>query len=571
MPNITGHAILKIVKGVQRATQDALSSEVGLDEVDLLDTNGFACDEYDIKNPALKSSAVYADSPLTDGRTLISGVLGNVSETIRLQITAGSLIQLAAILAKLGRFKQSCNDFWDTLVQIEPVYIKHQVDGEPGPRYALLYDIDIDVDTPLDPSVAQRTVTLVIEREHGWRGIAPGDNPKHWSYIVNGQSQQWTAANAHLLQGVDHLVVGTIQNRAEQNAGGSGYVTQNFIDIPANKIPGDLPALLNISVQQAVAVSVTALLMGKSTKPTTGNLSRFTGLNQQTVYNFNAGDGTAQTDTTLAADTGAPDNRAAANQRSQTTFVTATMVERLSWQNSTVPNGFSSAVFRGRFAVFARARVSAAATVELQLNVKTQGGDSVSTTPVTLTDVGAGGTGNSTDWAMVYLGYVTSPIDNKRTAVAPDGKGIWIDTAAVQNIGISIFASRSSGAGVLYISDLICIPMDEGMIEIAGSFVVGSGSTVLYSWHYDNTGYFMHGMTDDYATIDFVSTATPGHNMEADIPELTGSPIYLTPGVNNRLVFLSYVKSTKRSIFNDPSASTVRVNIVPRWSGLRDV
>lgn len=572
MPDMSGHAILKIVKGVQITPSDTQSAEVGLDEIDLLDPNGFACDEYDMKMPALKSSAVYADSPLSDGRTLISGTLGNVTETIRLQLTAGTIIQLAAMLSKLGRFKQDCNDFWDTFVQIEPIYIKHQIVSEPGPRYALLYDIDIDTDTPLIPSEAKRTVTLVIEREPYWRGIAPGDNPKHWFYIKNDQSQQWASSNANLLTGSDHLVTGTIQNRAELNSAVSGFATQNFIDIPAAKIPGDAPALLSLSVQQAVAVSATTLIVGKSTTKKTGNISRFTGVNQLTVFTFNVGDSSGSgTDTTLAADTGAPDNKSGTNQRSVTTFATvATMTSRLTWfPSANEPNGFSTAVLRGRFMVFLRARVSAAASVRLQMDISVgNGSDQLTTTPVTLSDLGGGGTGNSTDWALVYLGVVGIPFTDKRTSVGADGRGIWIDSQNAAEIQLGMSAARDSGAGSLYMSDLIFIPIDEGAIKVASALAVGTGATVPFAWLYDNSGYFTHGTPADYGAIHAV-TASSSATFEADTAELSGSPLYLTPGIDNRLYFLAYVESTKRSFPFDPSASSVRLNIIPRWQGYR--
>lgn len=570
---MTGHAVLQIVKGVQKTPGDTQSAETGLDSIDLLDTaGGFALESYDIQVPALKSSAIYADSPLTDGRTLISGALGNVNETLRVTLTAGTIVQLSAMLSKLLRFKQDCNDFWDTFVQIEPVYIKHQVSGEPGPRYALLYDIDIAVETPTNPSEPTRDLTIVIEREPYWRGIAPGDNPKHWFYIQNNQSQQWAASKAHLLTGSDHLVTGTIQNRAELNSAVSGFTSQNFIDIPAAKIPGDAPALLSLSVQQAVAVSATTLLVGKSTTKKTGNTSRFTSANQLTIFTFNVGDGTSSiADTTLAADTGAPDNLSGTNQRSVTTFATlATMTARMVWfPSSSEPNGFSAAVFRGRFMVYVRARVSAAASVRIQMSVtQGSGSDQLTTTPVTLSDLGAGGTGNSTDWALVYLGVVGIPFADRRTSVGADGRGIWIDPAGVSEIELKIAAARDSGAGSLYMSDLIFIPIDEGAIKIESSIVVGTGATVLYAWMYDNSGYFTHGTPTDYAAIHS-TTASTSVTSEADTAELSGSSLYLTPGVDNRLYFLAYVDSTKRSFPFDPSASSVRVNIIPRWQGYR--
>lgn len=567
-----GHSVLQIVKGVQKTPGDNQSAETGLDSIDFLSTEGgFALDVYEIKIPALKSSAVYADSPLTDGRTLISGTLGNVNETIRLTLTAGTIVQIAAMMSKLLRFKQDCNDFWDTFVQIEPVYIKHQVSGEPGPRYALLYDIDIAIETPTNPSEPTRDITIVIEREPYWRGIAPGDNPKHWSYIQNGQSQQWAGSKANLLTGSDHLTTGTIQNRAELNSSVSGFVTQNFIDIPAAKIPGDAPALLSLSVQQAVSVSATTLIVGKSTTKKTGNISRNTGNNQLTVFTFNVGDSSGiGVDTTLAADTGAPDDKSGSNQRSVTTFGTATMQSRLTWfPSANEPNGFSAAVLRGRFMVFLRARVSAAASVRLQLSVtQGSGADQFTTTPAVLSDLGTGGTGNSTDWALVYMGVVGIPFTDKRTSVGADGRGIWIDSQGASEIQLRMSAARDSGAGSLYMSDLIFIPIDEGSIKIASSLAVGSGASVPFAWLYDNSGYFTHGTPSDYAAIHGI-TASSSATFEADSAELSGGELYLTPGVDNRLYFLAYVASTNRSFPFDPSASSVRVNIVPRWQGYR--
>lgn len=564
------HFVLQIVKGIARVPQDNESAEIGLDQVDLLQ-GGFNCSEYDMHLPGLKSSAVYADSPLTDGRILISGTLGNVTETIRCELTAGTIVQLAAMLSKLLRFKQDCNDFWDTFGQIEPVYLKHQVSSEPGPRFALLYDIDIDVDNPNEPGAPNRTVTLTIEREPYWRGIAPGDNPKHWFYIANDQSQQWVFGNTHLLTGSDHRHVETVQNLATQNSNGSSYVSKNFIDIPAAKIPGDAPALVSLSVQQSVSVTATTLLVARSTKPVSGNISRDTNANQLTVYTYNAADATTGTDTSLANDTGAPQGQGGTRQRSVTTFATASLQTRLTFPSlAAIDNGLSTAVLRGRYMAFVRARLSAGSTtVSMELAV-TQAADVAAGAAATLTDQGAGGTGSSTDWALVYLGVVTFPINN-RTSVSSNGLGTFIhEGAAAGEVSIKLKASRSAGAGSLYVSDLILIPIDEAVIKMVAATGMGTGSSVLISWVYDNTGYYAHGGLDEVAVGDQYAVST-GISGKFDTFELAGNPLYLMPGVNNRLSFLAFVDSTKRSFPYDPSDMNVRVNIVPRWQGLRDV
>lgn len=565
MPNITGTMFLKIMKGVAKVPQDSQSSETGLDEINLLDPTGFACDDYQMKLPTMKSSAVYADSPLADGRTLISGALGNVTETIRLTLNGSTLIQTAAMLSKLARFKQDCNDFWDTFGQIEPVYLKHQIDGEPGPRYALLYDIDIDVESPIDPSQPMRIVTLSIEREYGWRGLAPGDNPKKWAIENVFTNQKLTAANASLLSGNDFLIYDTnILNRAEQNASLLSYNTRNFVDIAASKVPGDLPALICFEYGSNTSSGHTSILIAKSSKRNTNNISRQSGANKYIIRVFNAADATVVTDTTLAADTGASTGTSGLQRRSQTTFATATLARRLTF------TACNMAVERGRYAVFIRARLSAASTtVQLQLAVdEASAATQLIGSPVDFTNEGVpSGTGNTTSWALAYLGVISVPSNNRRTAVSSNGMGIAISTSSSDgDWSIGLYAARSAGAGVLYVNDVIIMPMDEGLINFVSTGSVFGGATPSSGLLYDNTGYMTHGRPEEIA---FMAQNPSPNFSDYDKGTLMGSPLYLTPGVDNRLEFLAYVDSNKRTAAYS-AAQTVRLSIVPRWSGLRD-
>lgn len=553
------HAELKIIKGVAKTPGDTQSAEVGLDVIDLLDPAGFSLksDGWSMNRPSLKNGGLWSDTNLAPGRSLIAGEDGNVTETMQVTLMPGSMPVLAALQSKMERFVQDVRGFQDSFGQIEPVYLKHQVLGEPGPRYALIYNIEVAIEDPDNLTTPIRDLTVTIEREPYWRGLPPGANPKQWA-IENIYNTKWLTGNYQLLSGTNHLAITNLKNRAEYN--GVIFTTENWINIPADRIPGDAPALIHVSVQQAVSTNATTLMIGKMSKPVEGNILRATGLNMPPFYNLNAGDSVSLiADTTLVADTGAPSGIPGSFRASIAFTTSAAMTDRLIWPLRLTPN-------RGRFAAFLRARVSATGTVaSVQLTTKI---DTLptTTTPVTVSDAGAGGTGNTTDWSLVYLGYISVPNNNLRLATDANRGGISIDST----IAFTIAASRTAGAGSLYIGDLVLFPIDEGAFVINSSIVVGTGASGLRCWTYDNTGCLSHGALDDCAVIQSLQAGTDtATNIE--YPEFSGQSIYLTPNVNNRLYFLAYVNSTKRSFINDPSTMTVRVNIIPRWTGIRDV
>lgn len=545
MPNSSPNAILKIIRGLPPTPGDTSSAEEGLDEINLLDPNGFSCDTYDIQLPGLKSNALYADSPVTDGRIPISSAWDNVKETIRLELNASTLIQMAIQLSKLAKFRQDCNDFWDTFWQIEPVYIKHQVEGEPGPRYALLYGIDIHIETPIDPGEPQRTVTLNIEREFGWRGIAPGDNPKKWTAQVQGRV--FNSSNASLLSNANNLVTGGLQNRREFNAALTTITASNTLTIPAASIPGDLPALCLVEVNLTnTPNNIRRIFMSRTTKD---NVLQGT-TQVYANYILNAVDGSMGTDATRVADVGAPIYYVAGTrQRVRVTFGTASLTQRVLWQ---VGPHLDVSACRGRFMCFVRARLSASSTtVGLQLifnYISSLVFSGITTDTVTFTGQGAGGTGTSTAWEMVYMGIVTIPPDSYRTFVSPLGVGQ--DDAT---LNLQLMASRTAGAGELYLSDVILIPIDENANMFRADYDQNTNFTPLF----DTTGYFTHG----------VPMPTGGYS-PYDGTEFRGPGLTLVPNTTNYLHFLTAQDTTtvQSSVLDH---YTVNVNIVPRWAGYR--
>ncbi len=550
---MAGHAFLQIVKGIQKTPGDNFSAEQGLDAVDFLDTTGgFALESYEMQIPALKSSAIFADSPLNDGRTLISGTLGNVTETIRVTLTAGTIIQLAAMLSKLLRFKQDCNDFWDTFNQIDPVFIKSQVNDEPGPRYALLYDIDIAIADPTNPSEPTRDLTIVIEREYGWRGIAPGANPKQWTAYKN--KQKFNVSNADLTSSGTHLVTGQVLNGNDLNTL-TTFVASNTVNIPAALIDGDLPALAFVYVKGVSTIP--DVFMARDTRPITLPDS-INGRSQLRKLCIIASEGLPSVDTTLVNDTGASRYLAGSvsGRRTETTFATTTTLA-MRFSYSADEN-----ILRGRYMMFARTRQFNGAAGDIQYNV-TLSHSNVFFTSETRSPQLTGTSGNSATWGLDYLGVVTIPSQNRATAQIKIGAGLVVSdetVAASRNnwVQFKVNAARVVATTArLCFNDIILIPIDEYAVE-------GVGGITADNLFFDNTGYLAHGDTEAVIqTRDFTS-ASDIH----DVIEARGNMVMLKPEVDNRLVFLG------RNSTNLAGATTsynVYIDLVPRWSGLRDV
>lgn len=536
MAQISGVSLLGIVKGLPKVPGDTTSLE-SMDSLNLLDTQGFSATEYNMQVPALKGSTVHADSPLTDGRTLISGSLGNVTETIRLELVAGTIMQLAAMLTRLMRFRQDCLNFWQTFNQFQPVYLQHQIIGEPGPRYALLYDIEIHIDTPTLPSIPERTVTLTIEREYGWRGIPPGANPRFWSIYFRGAAKDWntTAVNLALASTThDQFTNLNVFNHIQFSANAATIDKANFLDIPGASIPGDLPALTIIDFDPDDSIGKVYVSRDTLNKTNT-NLAA---IHTHQKYDLAAAWATLGTDTTSVADTGGISYNGGAAARGQISFATvATDTMRLEWS-------LIWAHTHTRFAAFARMRQNGGALGDIKTSLKVFGSNtSVFITTTEVSPTLQAGAGNTTDWPVTYMGVLQIPISDLYSDSA--GKGLSQTLAS----SVDFMARRTTGAGVLYVADIVLVPISEAaMCMINGA----NASTDLLL---DTTNYLSHGR---------IGLPTPMSEPEL---ELRGQPITLIPGIDNRLYFFTTTVTDTSQV---GYTADVAVNIVPRWSGLRD-
>lgn len=551
--------VLQIVKGIPRIPDNPNQTEVGLDSIDLLDEKGFSTDSYEQKIPALKSSVVWADSPLSDGRRLMAGAQGNVIETLRVTLNAGTIAQFSAMLSKLLRFKQDCNDYWDTRRQIEPIYLKHQVAGEIGARYALIYDIDIALHDALFPNDPTRQLTIVIERETDWRGeVAPGDNPQRWARFV--QKQKWTTDGADILGNnttfPPFFSQSFVNNKSEwASSSFAALLTNNAIKIPAANIPGDADALTTLVISQSG--QRLNLFVGKKTiNPTVySNLAPSQAVTPPN-NTFNAPDGTLGLNATLATDTGAVRAAGSATfQRVEISF--AAGVANALRLNFPVADTGQLNRFIGAWMVFMRCRqvngTAGQITMYLRYGFDITGDSDGIALPVQTPQI-LGTTGTTSGWGLSYMGVMSIPFvgDAKGTIGEGAGGAEFGLSGGEFNLDIGLFAARSAGTGVLYVSDLILVPYDEAAFNIKPlDSVIGTRVIV------DNTGYFTHGVPGDY----FFQPGQPNA-----LAELSGNTIKLTPGVDNYI----YILGADNDLLSFPSDTfNVVLHMIPKWSSYR--
>lgn len=545
-----GYLALEIVKGVYPVPGNTANLNQSVDVLNLLvGTRGFgvAMNGWMPKYPQMRG--VSQTNSMSDGSNLLNYSMPNVIETMKL-VNAGSTPQTRyALFSRLVQFGRWARDFHVTRTQTEPVYLKWHPEGCAYPQYALLYNIDIAQDTDVFLSDDSAELSITLEREPYWQVVPPGFSPRLW-----GLQRTNTAPSTGAVGVVDTGFGGTVYGfvRRENSEAGAflgGYT--NALDIAANLIPGDTRLKTTLSFYAASTNTNNAVVIGNWPKPITAVIS---GTTYYSNFTFNGADVfAAGADTTSAADTGAPVCADGTQKRGVTSFATtATDAVRYTWKTN-------SAVFNGQFLAFARMRLSAAGTVKFYLTITTGTSTAIiaQTTQQFLIDTGTGGTGNTGEWAFMYMGVVTvPPIDSAITANLFNGYG-----AQGYTLTINLYALRSSGTPSLYLADLNFIPSDHSMIALEGDSSVVLTSDRLFA---DNTGYSLHGKTGQVAG----KIISNGIDSRAVIG--LGSYIELEPNTDNRLYVLPYKADTRRSIIGT-SGYTLLLNPVPRWLGPRAV
>lgn len=579
---------LQIVKGVPKAPGDTESAESELVVLDLLDPDGFSVqtDGWSLALPGIKRNGTWADTQISDGRTLIAAPKENVTESIQLAIGLQDLIQRYQLFAKLERMADDARAFWTDVYQIDPVYLKFKANGARVYQYALIYDMSIaDSSDPYEIAEAVE-VTLVLERESAWRMVVPpGGNPLEYRFWSQGKERGVDYGWEDLALGAntDHLVYGDAQNACELNGlDKTTFLTKTWFDIDGSNIPGDAPALVCIT-HRAYGESLNQLYVARSTEPAY-RYNRTLNTNVYVRNTLNAGDSDSAS---KAVDScGVRSNDQIVNRYIHSSTVlaaTTTFTNLFNWNiNSAGDPAFPFPLdqMHGEWALYLRCQITSGADGDVEAQIRFEDGagtiGSTVTLPYAKVPYFAGGSCVS-EYDLAYMGRVKLPLNSANVYSGRDGLGL---ASAESDWIIALDVRNTAGANrVFEVIDLIFMPISEGFCmanpDATDGRRVSNGinedNNVLVI---DNTGYFSHGDTADYCAWHWVESSP------IPIP-LLGSALTLKPGVNNRIyVFQRYWRAPIADQFcfvPDPTSAVhssmgpFRLNIVPRCYGVADL
>ena len=511
------HKTLRIVKGIGKLPTDTNSAENDPVVFNLLsEPVALTMDGWSPQIAALKSGGVWADSPISDGRSLIAAPVGNVTEKMTFIIADSTFLGVQRHLLALNDMALDCRAFWEGQAQIDPVYLAWWAGCGKGEQYALLYNMDVTTEY-LSADKPTIRVNLTLEREPYWRGLPPGANPKLWTFYVNSQQigTNKTLSDADLKSGTDHLVYdASVKNRHEFDP--TTYLSvlsRNYVDIPSNFIPGDAPALVEMSLSIDVTTTTVAargVYVWRSTKPATLK-DRNGSLYGQTAI-LNAGDGSVTTlSKTIDATNGVYSNGSSANRYivNGTVGASSTITSALRWPVMPTYPILASMLERGRFAVFVRCKQTSGAAGDVQ--VRFNAGLTLLNFFETSDYTNMPTFTSAYPFGLLYLGTLTVP-PNADALASNDGRGLQVPDKSGSNsdLVISLDVKNNNAAGrTVQFCDLILMSLDEPCINMKQP-IFSSGSGIA-AYTYDNTGYFGHGDTIPFSRTSILRTSLTLH------------------------------------------------------------
>lgn len=562
---------LSINRGVPQLRDDGRSLEEDEnDSLSLVNANGISATQWTPQFAQVKGNAVYADTPTSDGRIPLAQSYGDVTETITVSMRGASASDLAYLQTRLNRLREEVRAFWTSNWQVFPVVLEWEFVPN-KPQFALIKKLDVawSVDA-FETEQRYAEAVITIERGYAWHGISPGDNPRRWSYIVGSGEYNFRNSVASLLSTSNNLFSATtMKNFMAWNTAHSPYreeSTENFIDIPAASVPGDLPALVQFVLQAehpTSAVGYTQLFVWRSSRAL--SVTDRNGTQYAVSYNLygdTAKSGVSSTFTVTSAET------SFVSKKSWTSDVATPNTDL--WHDKTL--------LRGKYVVFARMQQASGTAGDVRARVKiADQGSAATNTVIAGNEVRV----NITN-ALHYMGVFNIPLA-ERVEVSPFGNGLMltnVPTAGVGNIpyNIGIFLECRNTAGAnrdVNFYDLVLMPIDECATLLQAPTFTASGAYMQFL--YDTTGYFDRGKGEPIAKLITGSAAVTSGGPSPDSyggepVEVRGAPITLLPNTDQRLYFMVNTPAAAVPFTTADQNVTLKayINIVPRWLNIRD-
>lgn len=568
--------ILELIVGVSAIDGDANSNDVQQGQLDyfaLDDKIPFGVNREILWTPniaAPENGGSWQSSANLEGRRPTSLKVGNVTEVVQLYFNTPSYNDYTQTWTHIQRIVALARDFNTTYSQTDPVYLKWK-NRRGKSQYALILNMNAVATMESDDGNYNMRVSIDIEREPAWRPLPPFSNPKLWSLYVNDTKP--TASNVSLINGLNDWKSATLDGKHEYDS--TDYngtpLSQNYVDISANEVPGDAPAKVMVVFKKPVSDTsdTREFVIARSSKKliATGH----DGSTNYQTYNFNGGDASVTNGggktMTKPTGTGFISNGSNVNKAVAQAVVTngsvyndgTTYISPLVWGSGALSTGrkyIDKHLLRGRYAVFFRGGILASTS---NVYARVQYAEVNATDPVkTIGEVAvlSGGTVQTH-----YVGDVTIPLSGSVSST--DGRGSYVSPNTSFNCEFRMDFRNSSGASqTIIVWEMFIVPIDECAVRVKysqGRFLpTVSASDGAYAI-YDNTGYMNRELDRHFGQMfsDDV-TAAP--------MEVYGSPIELTPNKDQRI----YIFSVNNLITEKLAEGDFYFNILPRWYGVRD-